>query len=197
MALPQDSAVEEGIMGTNYYAVYNGHNDIAPPQAWVDDQGLLERLDPKVLGGWKGPDNCPEPRFLHIGKSSIGWCFSLHVYPLGGPKNLSDWMAEWCDRGVHIVDEYGERVTASQMLRIISDRSHGHSKDHPEDGDSYDHPGYPQGMTYGDYLRRNHAVRGPNGLLRHKASDLPGREVKHPSNLGFTYDHIQGPEQRW
>lgn len=28
---------------------------------------------------------------LHIGKSSAGWCFSLHIIPELGIRDLSDW----------------------------------------------------------------------------------------------------------
>ncbi len=32
---------------------------------------------------------------LHIGKSSSGWCFSLHVMPEDMINTLDDWRSKW------------------------------------------------------------------------------------------------------
>jgi hypothetical protein len=55
----------------------------------------------------------------HIGKSSAGWVFFLHVG--NGVGTLDDWKAVW-DKGGCIRDEYGQAVTAEEMLRIITKR---------------------------------------------------------------------------
>lgn len=60
---------------------------------------------------------------LHIGKSSGGWCFSLHVIPEVGINSLDDWRARWSAPGVHIQDEYGSRIEAAEMEAIITERS--------------------------------------------------------------------------
>lgn len=48
---------------------------------------------------------------LHIGKSSAGWCFSLHVIPEEGINGLDDWKSRFDEPGVQIVNEYGEVVS--------------------------------------------------------------------------------------
>lgn len=84
-------------------------------------------------------------RPLHIGKSSGGWCFGLHVIPEQGLSSLEDWRARWGAEGTTIRDEYGQEVTAAEMERVITQRSWPHV------------PG-------GDTLRS--IVRGPNNLMR-------------------------------
>ena len=59
----------------------------------------------------------------HIGKSSAGWCFSLHVIPEEGINDLEDWKKLWNRRGAEIGDEYGHNLTISEMLSIITKRS--------------------------------------------------------------------------
>lgn len=46
---------------------------------------------------------------IHIGKSSCGWCFSLHVDPSIGIRSLDDWIERF-DTGF-IEDEYGDRLS--------------------------------------------------------------------------------------
>ena len=84
----------------------------------------------------KQEDSCPtcghapahEP--VHIGKSSFGWVFALHVYPAGidGDRtarihDLDDWRHIWRDREGTIVDEYGEEVSWQRLESIIVERS--------------------------------------------------------------------------
>ena len=63
----------------------------------------------------------------HIGKSSWGWCFGLHVIPEDGIATLDDWRDEWAQPGAYIVDEYGSRVSVEEMERIITQRAKTHS----------------------------------------------------------------------
>lgn len=85
----------------------------------------------------------------HIGKSSGGWCFTLHVIPEEGINDLDDWVKLWNKRGSYILDEYGDRVSKDMMLEIITDRAwKGHG------GDT-------------TWFARNEAEPGPNGLVRH------------------------------
>lgn len=44
---------------------------------------------------------------LHIGQSSAGWCFALHVIPELGINNLADWKKRWEEHPSVIRDEYG------------------------------------------------------------------------------------------
>lgn len=80
-------------MGTNYY-----HHKAAPcPTCGHQD----------------------EPR--HIGKSSGGWVFALHVYPEQGISDLPDWQREWATGTIK--NEYGDTLTPQEMLSRITERS--------------------------------------------------------------------------
>lgn len=89
---------------------------------------------------------------LHIGKSSAGWCFSLHVSSFDGIRSLGDWQNRFDLPGSWIADEYGDRVTVEEMLSIITERKW--------DG--------PNRCVDAGWIERNHAQQGPNGLMRHK-----------------------------
>lgn len=69
-------------------------------------------------------DVCPHcnhrPDNLHIGKSSIGWMFSLRVYPEQGINNIFDWLPRL--KQDTIVDEYGKTLSFEQMVDIIARR---------------------------------------------------------------------------
>ena len=79
-----------------------------------------------------------ERNTMHIGKSSYGWCFSLHVGKWlndleDGPEahTLEDWQALWSRPGWVIMNEYDEVVTPEEMLRVITMRGgeHGYCND--------------------------------------------------------------------
>jgi hypothetical protein len=59
----------------------------------------------------------------HIGKSSAGWVFSLHIIPEEGIDDLPDWERLWTRPGVRIVDEYGEVWSPEDMRKKIAERS--------------------------------------------------------------------------
>ncbi len=86
---------------------------------------------------------------LHIGKSSGGWCFSLHV--TAEITSLEDWKRVFLFPG-HIESEYVERIPVPEMLHIITERRLAHPI---TDAELCDH------QRHGD------VIRGPNGLLRH------------------------------
>lgn len=113
----------------------------------------------------------------HIGKSSAGWCFSLHVDYAGedGVHSLEDWKREFAKAGTRIVDEYGDTRTAAEMLDTITNRSWTPS--------IHRYVGY---ASRADFHRSNESQDGPFGLLRHK---LGGRCVGHGEG---TYDLITG-----
>jgi hypothetical protein len=93
-------------------------------------------------------ETCGEDKELHIGKSSAGWCFGLHIYPDEGISNLKDWTEQW-ENGF-IFDEYGKQVSSLRMLDIITKR-----KSDP--------------MTFLEWQkfnRENYSVTGPNNLAR-------------------------------
>jgi hypothetical protein len=91
---------------------------------------------------------------LHIGKSSVGWCFSLRVYPSeeGRPVDLAQWRLLF-EQGV-ITDEYGSALSSDEMLSIITDRG----RDKPISS-GFDH-------------ERNRSVEGPNNLVRHRINEF-------------------------
>jgi hypothetical protein len=110
-------------MGTNYYL----HKNVCP--------------------------HCGKPEDVkHIGKSSAGWCFSLHAYPEDGINDLNDWMARFGDG--EIKDEYGDTQSPEDMLAVITERGYGQR-------------GPLVSMSSAE-MARNHAEPGPNGLLRHR-----------------------------
>lgn len=62
---------------------------------------------------------------LHIGKSSGGWCFSLHVMPRDNINTLDDWIELWSEPQAFIRDECGEKIPTDEMLKIITQRKWG------------------------------------------------------------------------
>ena len=60
---------------------------------------------------------------IHIGKSSGGWCFSLHIYPDDNIHTLDDWKSLWYKPGSFIRNEYGEKILIEEMLKTITERS--------------------------------------------------------------------------
>ena len=92
----------------------------------------------------------PGVDFLHIGKSSGGWCFALHIYRDLGINSLEDWKP-WLHRH-RIEDEYGRRVRYDDLMEVITDRAWASRPEHftPE------------------FLAQNHALPGPHNLLRRR-----------------------------
>jgi hypothetical protein len=104
---------------------------------------------------------------LHIGKSSAGWCFGLHVIPEEGIHDLDDWLERFACEESLIRDEYGDIVDSLDMIGYITRRSSVHV------------------WTVRELLE-NHAVSGPNNLARHQ---LGYNCVKHGEG---TWDCIEG-----
>ncbi len=94
---------------------------------------------------------------LHIGKSSCGWVFALHVIPEEGIRDLPDWETRWLKPDSVIKDEYGREVTPLEMTEIITRRTHGPLENKPLGYSSWEH-----------FHRRNQSEAGPNNLLRPK-----------------------------
>lgn len=104
----------------------------------------------------------------HIGKSSGGWCFSLHVEPERNIHDLEDVMAI---EGT-IFNEYGDIVSRKEMMAIITERE-WHSS--------------IQRRNIEKWKETNYAVEGPNGLWRHKIDGV--HCIGHGSG---TYDLLIG-----
>lgn len=90
-------------MGMNYYLTLRNQTDLPYNELW----GL------------------PYPR-LHIGKSSYGWAFALHVYPDSEvrPKGLQAWRELFSNPDFCIVDEEGRKISSREMLNVILDRDY-------------------------------------------------------------------------
>ncbi len=114
-------------MGTNYYL----HRNVCPHCGRGDDP-------------------------LHIGKSSAGWCFSLHVIPESNIHDLDGWEREWL-LGV-IEDEYGEEISPGDMRQIIMARA----------ARPFNEKQWLGYRDEADFHKQNYSERGPVGLLRHK-----------------------------
>jgi hypothetical protein len=104
----------------------------------------------------------PGEDHLHIGKSSMGWCFALHVLPDRGINSLESWKP-WLKRH-RIQDEYERRVSYRHMMAIITDRSH---RDFNDDLHALINPPWDNRRHHTpEQLAANHAQEGPRGLLR-------------------------------
>lgn len=150
-------------MGTNYYLVYN------------------ETIK----------DTCPccrhetvKKKELHLGESSGGWTFALHVYPGQGIHTWADVLYEILQvtgKGGWIKDEYGTEVEIEMFVDIVTERSSDYTLEHSI-ATAYN----TRYKDVDDYLKRNNAVAGPNNLLRHKLDQYC---IGHG---GGTYDYLVG-----
>lgn len=130
-------------MGTNYY--------------------LYEKPDCECCGRPYEP--------LHIGKSSAGWCFLLHVIPERGLNTLEDWKKLWNKRGARIKDEYTAELLPAEMEDRIVNRSWEGPLDHRSRF----------------WFAQNEAEPGPNNLVRCR---VDGRHcIGHGPG---TWDYITG-----
>ena len=60
---------------------------------------------------------------LHIGKSSAGWRFALHVMPERGINDLDDWLKIIQGERICIItDEYGRILSLDELLTTITKR---------------------------------------------------------------------------
>lgn len=107
---------------------------------------------------------------IHIGLSSYGWCFQLHVIPEKGINNLDDWkkIFKLIDNNKsHIVDEYDRKISYNEMIRIIENRNIDNSNQISS-------------------CKKNNAEYELNNLKR---STLDSRCIGHGNG---TYDYIVG-----
>ena len=107
---------------------------------------------------------------LHIGKSSYGWCFSLHV--TDDIPSLDEWKKLWTTGT--ITSEYGNEFSSDEMLSEITDRKRSD----------------PPTWTTAQY-RDSYAEPGPNNLIRYSI-DLDSRRYMRCVGHGDTWDLIAG-----
>lgn len=155
-------------MSTNFYLIYNELVDTECPCC-----GHIVQ----------------EKRKRHLGKSSGGWCYSLHVYPEEGLDTFDDMknhVEDVCSDGGRIEDEYGNILThTEEWVDIVTIRKGKYS---PEEIVKINNT--LTGTAYRDsqhFLDKNHAIIGSNNLLRHK---IDGRYcIGHGSG---TWDYLVG-----
>lgn len=94
---------------------------------------------------------------IHIGKSSFGWCFSLHIYPEEDIHDLPDWQRAWDEPESIIKDEYGQAITKEDMLVKITQRG--------DNKTNWEKPPYGY-ANWRAFHGMNQSERGPNGLVR-------------------------------
>jgi hypothetical protein len=103
----------------------------------------------------------------HIGKSSAGWVFALHVYPEEGIHDLPDWVKLLTDSKETIKNEYGDVLTLAELLDVIKNRSGNWS-------DQKKPALYASAEVFHQF---NHSMEGPSGLVRAKIDKT--RVIKH------------------
>lgn len=108
----------------------------------------------------------------HIGESSGGWCFRLHVStpntlgseswsqdPFSYILDLWDWLPWLKDSAFYIANEYGDEISVDEMTKIIQERQFVPG------------PAMCEEMTREGIARfyaTRGGVRGPGYLCRHK-----------------------------
>lgn len=120
---------------------------------------------------------------LHIGKSSAGWCFSLHIYPEKNINNLDDWKLLLNQSESYILDEYNIPISFSEMVETITNRVG--VIDWENVNDKYFQELYGDYTSEANFHATNSSQRGPNGLLRHRIS--PYHYIGHGKG---TWDYI-------
>lgn len=146
------------IMGTNYYLRKKNYKD--------------NRFDHSDLG-------------LHIGKSSYGWSFSLHVVP-GIAENLEDWKVLWSSRPFVIVDEYGTTVSKEEMLSIVTERGKL-SPEHNYSRLKRRHPDIPED----EWDKETHLRRHVPEFRHDERGNVDYKEL-NKINWGLGYDLLVG-----
>lgn len=110
---------------------------------------------------------------LHIGKSSAGWHFSLHIMPEENIASLADWKKLWSISENIIKNEYGIVIGPDEMVDTITKRSWKNNLDN-----------LPHGYkSREEFHRQNYSEPGLNGLLAHRY---------RATRTDGTYDLIEG-----
>lgn len=108
---------------------------------------------------------------LHIGKSSGGWTFALHIIPEEGINSLDDWLELFHTPGNYIQTERDVFIYPGEMTSIITQRNWGMDL---------------KGLSWKEFNEANHSEAGPNGLARRRAD---GIFVSHGEG---TWDNVIG-----
>lgn len=112
---------------------------------------------------------CESKTSFHIGKSSAGWCFSLHVLPEEGLRSWGDWKRLLALPSTIIRDEYQEILSYEKFFEVVENRFWNRS------------------IYENDFLSQNNASVGPRGLLRRNVDGV--HCVGHGEG---TWDYLPG-----
>lgn len=122
------------------------------------------------------PPQCPccghQAASIHLGKSSVGWTFGLHVRP---EENINNWqdiinlIKEKQADYWSIRDEYGESYSFAQFVDVVCNRTT--PRKIPKDS---------------EWLVMNYAQPGPNNLIRRQLGKYC---IGHGDG---TYDYLVG-----
>jgi hypothetical protein len=192
-------------MGTNYYVLKRMKYEKGMPSSLgccVDENEVEELKNGYLFNNTYYPTiEELSKRFyqkIHVGKASMGWHFSLCIYPEYGINNFNDWKKLFSDSNVQIEDEYGDIISPEVMIEKITKRSISNWDDNPEAIKDFEAhclqiqnsfrqcTGSKAYDSYDEYLEVNHAQRGNNGLLKHKLDKF---HIENPDKTA-TYDYI-------
>ena len=98
---------------------------------------------------------------LHIGKSSVGWVFSMHVIPEKNLNSLHEWVAFILSAHGNIRNEYGKNIYLGELLRTITERKFDKPLKEVFEPDGF----Y---CSIRDFYKKNEAEPGPRNLIRYK-----------------------------
>jgi len=106
-------------------------------------------------------EHCNRYEETHIGKSSGGWVFSLHVDADKGLNSWQDWLAYLKKDNVTILDEYDRECTVAELTNVVTNRGWvGHTYPYTVFGKVY--------HNFEHLCKEHDAVPGENNLFRHK-----------------------------
>lgn len=154
-------------MGTNYYCALDS----------VEIMDIVIHHKEKIFSDFQ-KEKDEQTRWFHIGKSSSGWCFTMHVIPEYFIKTWEDWKDFLVGR--EIVDEYGRKIEFKELKKTVEER--GRPESIGESNWYLDN--YYKNLE--DFLKKNYAILGPKNLLRYKISDFC---IGHGEG---TWDYIVG-----
>jgi hypothetical protein len=115
------------------------------------------------------------PQEVHLGKSSLGWTFGLHIIPeceIIDLPSMEKWVKEkLATSQACICNEYGITLSWQDFLEIVTIRSCPRIIK-----DGWNSRWWDYGIGLGrlsyssetDFHRKNSSTRGPSGLLRHR-----------------------------
>jgi hypothetical protein len=100
---------------------------------------------------------------IYIGKSSVGWVFSLQFIQ-GKCENWLQWLRLLKKNKENIYDEYGVHIKFNEMINIVTKRSWGKLID------DYSNEEFLKlyQCDKQTFMEKNHCSVGPDNLLRHE-----------------------------